>query len=394
MPRAHPRHLPTSSARRRDLSVGACGRRPQPLALPALTQRRSGWAWQNPEVSTAARSTPTGTRMKVKVRGRRRTVWGMHSGRVIATGWQQSSRRRRVLLELVLLAVLYLGYSMGRAWVASEPAAAVERGRQLLHWEQLMGLDFEPVLNQAVTAVVPVAVLSCLIYATLHYVLTPAALMWMFRRRPLEYGRARSSLVLATAAGLIVFALAPVAPPRLLPGGDFIDTMAHYASYGWWSDAGSAVRGMQGLTNEYAALPSLHMGWAVWVALVVWRATTSRRLRALAVAYPLLISAVVIVTGNHYLVDVAAGAVLMLASDALVTLASQALQRRRAAVAAAALTQPGPAVGQAAAVSHPVPAVTGSLALDDARRPQHQLASLLVAEPSDVRQAFLPAQRR
>ncbi|MDQ3166059.1 MAG: phosphatase PAP2 family protein, partial [Actinomycetota bacterium] len=103
---------------------------------------------------------------------------------------------------------------------------------------------------------------------------------------------------------------------------------------------------------------------------------------------------VVIVTGNHYLVDVAAGAVLMLASDALVTLASQALQRRRAAVAATAPTQPWPTVGQAAAASYPVPAVTGSLALDDARRPQHQLASILVAEPSDVRQACLPGQRR
>lgn len=314
----------------------------------------------------------------------------MQSLSAIASGWQHTSRRRRVLLEVALLTVLYVGYSLGRAWVASEPSGAVQRGRELLHWEQLVHLDVEPVLNRATSAIVPLAVVCCLVYATLHYVLTPAALMWMFRRRPLEYARARSSLALATAAGLVVYALAPVAPPRLLPGGQFIDTMAEFASYGWWSDAGSAVRGMQGLTNQYAALPSLHMGWAVWVALVVWRATTSRRLRALAVSYPLLIAVVVVVTGNHYLIDVAAGAVLMLASDGLVTVISRAW-KRRSLVSRAAHVRPARAPVVPGATS-PSRAVVSVVSARSAAEPQPALVSLLVAEKAE-RPCCLPAQR-
>ncbi len=297
------------------------------------------------------------------------------------------------MLEVGLLTILYVFYSLGRAWVASEPSGAVRRGRDLLHWEQIVHLDVEPVLNHAVSAIVPVAVVCCLIYATLHYVVTPAALMWVFRRRPREYTRARSSLVLATAAGLVIFAFAPVAPPRLLPGGQFIDTMAQYASYGWWSDAGGAVRGMQELTNQYAAMPSLHMGWAVWVALVVWRATPSRGPRALAVSYPVLISVVVVVTGNHYLVDVAAGATLMLASDRVVTAVSRARKRR----SVVAPRVPVPPVWVTVALATPfAPAAravpepsTGATEL------QPVLGSVLVAEADDRSgRCHLPEQRR
>jgi len=245
-------------------------------------------------------------------------------------GAKKCNRRRRILIEVGLLALLYLGYVLGRAWVSTEPATAIASGRDLLAWERLLHIDVEATVNQAVSATAAVAVISCLIYATLHYVVTPAAMVWMFRSRPGEYNRARSTLVIATASGLVVYALAPVAPPRLLPGGDFIDTMSQYAAYGWWGDAGSAVRGMQELTNQYAALPSLHVGWAVWVALVVWRASSRTWIRGLAVGYPVLISVVVVVTGNHYLIDIAAGAVLMLGSDVLVTHARRALRRRAA----------------------------------------------------------------
>ncbi|MGI8614375.1 MAG: phosphatase PAP2 family protein [Nocardioidaceae bacterium] len=316
----------------------------------------------------------------------------MQSSSALADGWRQASHRRRLVLELTLLTVLYVAYSLGRAWVSSEPSGAVRRGRELLHWEQLVHLDIEPVANQGVSAIVPLAVVGCFLYATLHYVLTPAALMWVFRRRPLECAHARSSLVLATAAGLLVFALAPVAPPRLLPGGAFIDTMAEYASYGWWSDAGSAVRGMQGLTNQYATLPSLHIGWAVWVALVVWRATPSRRLRALAVSYPLLIAVVVVVTGNHYLIDVAAGAVLMLACDGLVTVASRARKRRSLATLPAPAATGWSPISLAIPVAPAVCAASGVSARESEQQPA--VASLLVAEADDAPpRSRLPRQR-
>lgn len=262
--------------------------------------------------------------------GMDRTVVPMQDSTVSRSAAKKSSRRRRVLLEFALLTLLYIGYALGRAWVSTEPSTAIASGRELLGWERFLHIDIEASLNQAVSATAVVAVIACLIYATLHYLITPAAMVWLFRSRPGEYTRARSTLAIATASGLVVYAIAPVAPPRLLPGDGFIDTMSQYAAYGWWGDAGSAVRGMQELTNQYAALPSLHVGWAVWVALVMWRGSLSRWIRALAVGYPVLISVVVVVTGNHYLIDILAGALLVLGSDALVTLVRRVFRSRAA----------------------------------------------------------------
>jgi len=307
------------------------------------------------ETPGLGRLTPAAWKGPANPDGSDRTVVLMQTPAASMLDANRCSRRRRILIEIGLLTLLYIGYALGRAWVSTEPATAIASGRDLLAWERVLHIDIEATLNQAVSATAAVAVISCLIYATLHYVVTPAAIVWMFRSRPAEYNRARSTLAIATAGGLVVYALAPVAPPRLLPGGTFIDTMSQYAAYGWWGDAGSAVRGMQELTNQYAALPSLHVGWAVWVALVVWRASSRTWIRGLGVGYPVLISVVVVVTGNHYLIDIAAGAVLMLGSDVLVTQTRRALRRRAARRKPPVPVHPWPPISVPAVVADPEP---------------------------------------
>jgi hypothetical protein len=146
-------------------------------------------------------------------------------------------------------------------------------------------------------------------YSLLHYLVTPAVLFWVYRARPLAYRQVRDALVLASGIGLLGFTLLPMAPPRMLPG--FVDTLAMTANAGWWGDDASAPRGLGELTNQLAAMPSLHVGWAVWVAWVVVRLTKRRWLRALAVAYPVMTTLVVVATANHYLLDAVAGAAVV-----------------------------------------------------------------------------------
>ena len=219
--------------------------------------------------------------------------------------------------ELALLAALYGVYMLARAVVGVHPDAALDRGRWLLDLEAAVHLDMEMSLNAAIHAVPLFAVLADYIYASLHYVLTPVVLVWLAVRHRAGYRRGRNALLFATALGLIGFWLLPTAPPRLLDGAGFLDTMAVFSDWGWWGEAASAPRGMEGLSNQYAALPSLHVGWALWCALQV-RANTSRRLlRRWAWTYPALITIVVMATANHYLLDAVAGAAVVLVGHAI-----------------------------------------------------------------------------
>jgi hypothetical protein len=152
-------------------------------------------------------------------------------------------------------------------------------------------------------------------YATLHYVVTLVVLVWLWRAHPIAYLSARRSLMAATLLGLVGFATVPLAPPRMLPG--FIDTMARYGHYGWWDSAASAPRGLGSLTNEFAAMPSLHVGWAIWCGWMVARHAQRGSVRGLALAYPALVVLVVLSTANHYLLDAVAGLFVLLTGFAI-----------------------------------------------------------------------------
>jgi hypothetical protein len=206
--------------------------------------------------------------------------------------------RVRWISELGLLALLYAGYLTARAVMGVHVTDAEARGQQLLHLEALAHLDVERPLNALITQVPALGLTFAYLYATLHYLVTPAVLLWVAVRRRAGYRQARNAILAATAIGLIGYWLLPTAPPRLLDAG-FTDTMATFSGVGWWGQAASAPRGMEALSNQYAALPSLHVGWAVWVALCLSRHSNR---------YPALMTVVVMATANHYLVDALAGA--------------------------------------------------------------------------------------
>ncbi|MEU6302990.1 phosphatase PAP2 family protein [Streptomyces chartreusis] len=220
--------------------------------------------------------------------------------------------RLRWWTELPLILLVYACYSAGRLLARGDVSTAVDHGLAIVDIEKALYLNAEHPLNRLFTREPWIGVPADFWYASLHYLITPVLLVWLFRSRTLHYRAARTWLMTSTFIGLIGFTLLPTCPPRLLADGHgFVDTMAQYSSYGWWGGEASAPKGLGGMTNQYAAMPSLHVGWALWCGVVLWRFGGTRLTKVAAVAYPLITTIVVMGTANHYFLDAVAGAAVM-----------------------------------------------------------------------------------
>lgn len=220
--------------------------------------------------------------------------------------------RLRWWTELPLILLVYASYSAGRLLARGDVSSAVDHGLAILRIEKVLHLNAEHPLNRLFTRETWLGVPADFWYASLHYLVTPVILIWLFRARARHYRAARTWLMTSTFIGLIGFTLLPTCPPRLLSADHgFVDTMAQYSSYGWWAGDASAPRGLGGMTNQYAAMPSLHVGWALWCGVMLWRYGRTPFTKALGIAYPLLTTIVVMGTANHYFLDAAAGALVM-----------------------------------------------------------------------------------
>jgi hypothetical protein len=139
-------------------------------------------------------------------------------------------------------------------------------------------------------------------YDNAHFVVTLGIVGWLWWRHPGQYRPLRTSLVLINVIGLMVFWRDPTAPPRLFDPGRYVDVVASMHAFGS-SHSGTLATA----ANQLAAMPSLHMAWAVWSSLAVWRVFRERRAVLLVWAYPLVTAVAVMATGNHFLLDIVAG---------------------------------------------------------------------------------------
>ncbi len=211
--------------------------------------------------------------------------------------------------EVLLLAALWMGYSASRMLADHDLVSARQRAADILDIERFFHLDIEAWINSTLGTVPSIAVPMSFWYASLHYLVTPAVLAFIFWKHRSDYRRARNGLVIGSAIGLVAYVLIPTAPPRLM-GAGYVDALAQSATYGWWSGHASAPAGLGGLTNELAAMPSLHVGWTVWVAWAMWR-YVKRTGHVLSVLYVAGTTLVVVATGNHWLLDAIMGAVVV-----------------------------------------------------------------------------------
>ena len=217
---------------------------------------------------------------------------------------------RRGVREIALIGTLYVFYSFTRTLAEDGLGPAQDRALDLKHLEAVLRIDWEHSINNWFVANAWAAVPASYWYAAAHYVVTLLVLIWLYRRGAAHYNPARWALVVASLIALACYLLLPTAPPRLT--GGYVDVLSLHSNIGWWGGDASAPKGMGDLTNELAAFPSLHAGWALWVALVVRRNTRNVWLIGLAWVYAGITALVVVGTGNHWVLDVLVGWALVI----------------------------------------------------------------------------------
>ena len=246
-------------------------------------------------------------------------------------------RRPPVLVELAVIAFLGWIYDWLQDLAPLRRAEAFANARAVLSFEERLGLSPERPLDHWLDHHYLLAYISSDFYDNAIFGVTFGLAAWTWWRRPDLYRALRNDLVLANLLGFMVFWIYPVAPPRMLPG--FIDVVEKVGGLGSWHGV------LISHADQLAAMPSMHLAWAVWCSLVLWRLAKRSRLRAvagvLAVAYPVSTAWVVMATANHYLADVLSGAactvVCVLVVEVVVPRAVSATRSRgarRAAVAA------------------------------------------------------------
>ncbi|MFF4499554.1 bifunctional glycosyltransferase 87/phosphatase PAP2 family protein [Streptomyces sp. NPDC001401] len=238
--------------------------------------------------------------------------------------------RPNLLLELLLIRVTYAAYQQIRLAVTADRATAEHHGHQIHRIEQWLSIDIEHWANHAVVKVDWLRSFLDYYYESFHFGVPLTILAVLYVRRPVDYRWARSVLGLATVIGLLGFWLYPLAPPRLMPGLGFIDTVHGVQDFSK-PDYGT----LTAFTNQYAAMPSLHFGWALWCGIVIVVLAPKWWMKPLGLLHPLFTVSAIIGTGNHWILDAVGGAAVIGAGLGLQYL----LSGPRAATATAAQDQ-------------------------------------------------------
>jgi hypothetical protein len=240
----------------------------------------------------------------------RSRAWRDHLGHAIrlirAKITQPPNIRPYLIGELIVVLFLLKLYDIVREHADLRPAAAIRSGQDLFNFEKWLHIDIEPSINHWTVAHRAFNYAASYWYQYAHITISMAVLAWCWYWRPSAYRMFRNALVLINLAGLTVFLLFPVAPPRLLPGSGFIDADK---LVGFGSNNVGPVT-----ADAYGAFPSLHIAWATWVVAVTYSLVRDARLARIWIIYPFITVTAIVATGNHFVLDAVAGAMVALAA--------------------------------------------------------------------------------
>jgi len=243
--------------------------------------------------------------------------------------------------EVLLAIAVYGVYSLVRNRFGSaggDPGPAFGHAKDIIAIEDALHLYVEPHIQQWYLDLPANGLIRLwnVYYGLAHFLVTFVALVWMFRRDPRRHRLLRNTLAITTCVAVVGFAAYPLMPPRLLddpgryggcqvyapeaaaaappralsaPGCDkygFVDTVAEY---GGWISFGN--EGYEDVSNQYAAMPSMHIGWSTWTAIVLVGLCRRRWTKGLAIAYPVLTLVCIVLTANHYWIDGVGGLVCL-----------------------------------------------------------------------------------
>ncbi len=235
-----------------------------------------------------------------------------------------AGRRLEAARELALVAALFGLYEVGRNVAAGHVSRAFANAGSLWHLERWLHLPDEATLQAPFVSHPDLAHAANVFYASVHFPLTVATLVLLWWFRPDDYRWTRTVMAAMTFAALLLQTAIPLAPPRMLSGVGLVD-LAHLYGPSVYGTAANS-----GFTDQFAAMPSLHVGWAVLVAVAAIRALRSRW-RFLVLLHPALTLTVVLVTGNHYWLDGLVSIVLLCLAIALEPALNAAYGRVRSA---------------------------------------------------------------
>jgi hypothetical protein len=189
------------------------------------------------------------------------------------------------------------------------PSSALGHAVSLVDIERFSGLFFEHRVQDLALGFTPIVIAANWWYGVMHFAVTAAVFVWLFRRHRVDYPRWRNTFAISSVLTLGIQALWPATPPRLLDGAartpHYVDALSTFSSPWSFSSTG-------GVANQYAAMPSMHIVWAVIVACVIIPRTSRRWVRVCAAVYPVITTLAIMITGNHYIID-AIGAVAIVA---------------------------------------------------------------------------------
>lgn len=244
----------------------------------------------------------------------------------VSAGWLQDARvgRSPLWVEVLVIAWLCWLYDMLTNLAPTRRAIALSHAAGVLSLERTLGLDPELSLNHWLAGHHSLALALSDYYDNAHFVVTLGLLGLLWWRRADIYPFLRNSLVIANLIGFVVFWLWPMAPPRLLPGTGFTDVVAATHAFGSWHTGSLAAD-----ADQYAAMPSLHIAWAFWCVVVIWYLTPRWWLRALGLLHVGITTFVVLGTGNHFVMDVIAGALTAVLSLAIAESVRRLAARKR-----------------------------------------------------------------
>jgi hypothetical protein len=227
-----------------------------------------------------------------------------------------ATRRLRWWKEVLAVVAFDAVYEWTSSKAAGAHAVAGDHARQIVHVERSVGIFREQAIQHWFLPHRLLIEASDLFYSTVHFVLPVVTLVWLFRRFPERYVRWRNALAWMTGLGLIGFITYPLLPPRFLSSNfAFVDTLNVIGGIGSWD---SAL--MKDAGNLYAAMPSLHIAWALWCVFALVPVVQRRWVKALLILHPFVTLFSIVVTANHYFLDALGGVVVFTAGVAITKL--------------------------------------------------------------------------
>lgn len=215
-------------------------------------------------------------------------------------------RRHPGAWEVLIFLGALVVYQVSRAFVVGDPLLAQANANSIVAFERANGIFFEGTIQRWTVDHLGLASVMNYLYMSAHWVVTTAFFVWLYTRRREIYPLVRNAFLVANGIALVIYMTFPVAPPRLFEGDGLIGTLSSVSNI----DLQSGI--FSGLFNPYAAVPSMHFGYALMIGVAGLLLLRGWPLRIAALTYPVMVFVMIVGTANHYILDAVAGGIVLM----------------------------------------------------------------------------------